>query len=274
MFINIIEQLPVRPRKQVLKSLIGSLNSSIIGYVRGHIRNSKYENASRDGQEQSIDKYNEAMAAQLEHVADAQALKDMGLNVTMEPLDVARHLEAIRGWAIESLVDMASHPNDVPLTISDTIKFQLNSEPNINEPALKALALALQMDLEALRAAKVKVLQDDRDELLDMSGQIIDLAEHLGVDSMEAEEAFSGLPVQIQYKLAATLANGIKKSGDSALAALLRYNRLESAGDITMIKDAHRQVYDWIKAFTQTNLVALTEYQDNGGKLAEVAPLS
>lgn len=274
MFPNFIAQLPTQPRKMVLKSLIGSLNSSIIGYVRGHIRNSRYENVSRAPTEPTIDVFNEALAEQQESLHDARALKEMGLDAVMPAIEVAHKLETVRCWAIEELTSLATHPADVPLTIKNTIEFQIKREPDINEPALKALAQAIQVDLDALKAAKVKMHQDDRDELIDMQGQIIDTVSDLDIEGIDVEDAIDSLPVHLRYKLMATLATSIKKAGDKALQSLLRYNRLESAGDITMIKATHAEVYAAIQELTNKEAVSLGEYQDRGGRLVEVLPMS
>lgn len=271
---TIIASLPTQPRKQVLKSFIGSLNSSIIGYVRGHIRNSRYENVSRAPTEPTIDTFNEALSEQLEAAHDVQALKDMGLDTVMPAIEVAHKLEAVRCWAIEELTSLATHPADVPLTIKNTIEFQIKREPDINEPALKALAQAIQIDLGALKATKVKMHQDDRDELIDMQGQIIDTVSDLDIEGIDVEDAIDSLPVHLRYKLMATLATSIKKAGDKALQSLLRYNRLESAGDITMIKATHAEVYAAIQELANKEAVSLGEYQDRGGRLVEVLPMS
>lgn len=274
MFPNFIAQLPTQPRKLVLKSLIGSLNSSIIGYVRGHIRNSRYENVSRAPTEPTIDAFNEALAEQQESLHDVQALKEMGLDAVMPAIEVAHKLETVRCWAIEELTSLATHPADVPLTIKNTIEFQIKREPDINEPALKALAQAIQVDLDALKAVKVKMHQDDRDELIDMQGQIIDTVSDLDIEGIDVEDAIDSLPVHLRYKLMATLATSIKKAGDKALQSLLRYNRLESAGDITMIKATHAEIYAAIQELTNKEAVSLGEYQDRGGRLVEVLPMS
>lgn len=273
-FTTLVAQLPTQPRKQVLKSVIGSLNSSIIGYVRGHIRNSKYDNISRAAEEPTIDALNEALAEQAEALHDAQALRDMGLKTMMPAIEVAHRLEAIRCWAINELASMASHPADVPLTIKDTIDFQLKREPDINEPALKALAQAINIDLEAIKAAKLKMYADDRAELLDMSGQILDTIGSLDVDGIAADDACDELPAHLRYKMLAVLAQAIEKSGDKALASLLRYNRLESAGDITLIKATHASVYAELRTLYKQETESLNDYVERGGRLIEVTPLS
>lgn len=267
------QALPTIPRKQVLKSLIGSLNSSIIGYVRGHIRNSKYENISRAPDAPTVDAFNEALAEQNEHANDVKALSDMGLDSVMPAIEVAHKLEVIRCWAVNTLTELATHPADIPLTIKNTIEFQIKREPDINEPALKALATALQLDVEALRAAKVKMHEDDRAELIDMQGQIIDAVGDLDVDGIDADDAYESLPAHLRYKLLGSLALAIKKSGDKALQTLLRYNRLESAGDITLIKNAHAEVYSAVQALAIKEATTLDQYQERGGRLAEVVPM-
>lgn len=271
---TLIASLPTQPRKFVLKSLIGSLNSSIIGYVRGHIRNSRYDNISRAPSEPTIDAFNEALAEQAESAHDVQALKDMGLDTLMPPIEVAHKLEAIRCWAIEELASLATHPADAPLTIKNTIEFQIKREPDINEPALKALAQAIQVDLDALKAAKIKMHQDDRDELIDMQGQILDTIGDLDVDVLDSDDAYESLPAHLRYKLLATLAAAVRKAGDKALQTLLRYNRLESAGDISLIKATHAEVYEALQSLVRRESTQIEEYQERGGRLAEVTPMA
>lgn len=280
MHINVtstILSLPVMPRKGLLKTLIGSLNSSIISYTRGHIRQSRYENISNQAEAPTIDAFNEAMADIHEESADRKALEDMGLNTAMPNIEIARKLDVVRLWAIGELAALANHPSDVALTVRDTITFQIKSSPDINEPALKALALALNQDFEVLKAAKLKLIEDERDELIKMAGQIIDTVHSLNssdeeeVDSAQADDAVSALPRHIQYKLGASVLRGLKKGGDKALASLLRYNRLESAGDIALIKGAHNELVVTMKAFAEQHIEELTAYQERGGQLAEIS---
>lgn len=280
MHINVtstILSLPVVPRKGLLKTLIGSLNSSIISYTRGHIRQSRYENISNQAEAPTIDAFNEAMADIHEESADRKALEDMGLNTAMPNIEIARKLDVVRLWAIGELAALANHPSDVALTVRDTITFQIKSSPDINEPALKALALALNQDFEVLKAAKLKLIEDERDELIKMAGQIIDTAHSLNsfdeeeVDAAQADDAVSALPRHIQYKLGASVLRGLKKGGDKALASLLRYNRLESAGDIALIKGAHNELVLAMKTFAEEHVEELTAYQERGGQLAEIS---
>jgi len=280
MHINVtstVLSLPVMPRKGLLKTLIGSLNSSIISYTRGHIRQSRYENISNQAEAPTIDAFNEAMADIHEESADRKALEDMGLNTAMPNIEIARKLDVVRLWAIGELAALANHPSDVALTVRDTITFQIKSSPDINEPALKALALALNQDFEVLKAAKLKLIEDERDELIKMAGQIIDTVHSLNsfdeeeVDAAEADDAVSALPRHIQYKLGASVLRGLKKGGDKALASLLRYNRLESAGDIALIKGAHNELALAMKTFAEEHVEELTAYQERGGQLAEIS---
>lgn len=279
MHINVtstVLSLPVMPRKGLLKTLIGSLNSSIISYTRGHIRQSRYENISNQAEAPTIDAFNEAMADIHEESADRKALEDMGLNTAMPNIEIARKLDVVRLWAIGELAALANHPSDVALTVRDTITFQIKSSLDINEPALKALALALNQDFEVLKAAKLKLIEDERDELIKMAGQIIDTVHSLNsfdeeeVDAAEADDAVSALPRHIQYKLGASVLRGLKKGGDKALASLLRYNRLESAGDIALIKGAHNELVLAMKMFAEEHVEELTAYQERGGQLAEI----
>ena len=106
MHINVtstVLSLPVMPRKGLLKTLIGSLNSSIISYTRGHIRQSRYENISNQAEAPTIDAFNEAMADIHEESADRKALEDMGLNTAMPNIEIARKLDVVRLWAIGEL---------------------------------------------------------------------------------------------------------------------------------------------------------------------------
>jgi hypothetical protein len=280
MFTTLFNSLPIIPKKQVLKMTIGSLNSSVIGFVRSHIRQSQYENISRTGETPTIDKFNEAMSQMSEASADAQAMSDMGLDVQMKAIDVATHLNVLRCFLIGKLADAAQLPQDVPLTIEETLTFQITREPDINEPSLKALAKAVNIDLDALKAAKVKMHADDRAELIDMQDQITDLIKTLDApeddDTLDvtAEASFDALPVQIRYKLMSTIARNLSKAGDKALATLLRFNRLEAAGDIQLIKAVHADVVAWIANFSKQNADALNAYSERGGQLPEVAAMN
>jgi hypothetical protein len=280
MFTQAFSSLPLIPKKQVLKMMIGSLNSSVIGYVRSHIRSSQYENSSRDGTEQSIDKFNEALSQVSEREADAQAMADMGLGVQMPSIQVAEHLNVLRHFLISELAKAAQLPSDVPLTIEETLTFQITRTPDINEPALRALAKAVQIDFDALKTAKVKMFEDDRLELIDMQDQISDVVKMLDAPDDDnalaaaAEEAFDALPVQIRYKLVSTLARNFSKAGDKALGTLLRFNRLEAAGDIQLIKAAHAELVAWLAQFSKQHGDELNSYIERGGQLPEVAAMT
>ena len=272
-FTAAFDDLPANARKTALKSVIGSLNSSIIGYVRTHIRSSRFENISREVTRPTIDDYNNAQAQIGEATADDRALNDMGLAHRVPAIEIARRLEVLRGWCTVKLADVAKGVNDVPLSIGNTLQFQLSREPNINAPALKALAAALELDVEALTAAKVKMHNDDLTELQDMAGQIETLiAEFPESDDDEgiAEEAFEQLPVQLQYKLMATLTTACDKASARALQDLLRFNRIAAAGDIALIKGVCRQVNTWGSNFITKHESEINEYVDRGGRLAEM----
>ena len=276
-FTAVFEALPINARKSALKSLTGSLNSSIIGYVRTHIRQSRYENVSREPSAPTIDTFNDAMSQIDERVADQRALNDMGLAQQVPAISTAHSLELVRNFCVMQLADIARTPNDTPLSIDDTLNFQLSREPNINEPALKALAAALDLDVDALKAAKVKMFNDDRTELVDMRDQIADIVREFDIDGCEDEEhveaAFAALPAQLQYKLMATLTTSLKKSSERALQDLLRFNRIAAAGDIQLIKAVCKEINAWGRNFAVSHSVELDAFIERGGQLAEMATL-
>jgi len=273
-FLSHIDGVSTKSRKHVLKSFIGSLNASLIGFVRGHIRNSRYENISRSAEAPTIDAFNEALADHNEFAADAEALTSMGLRTTMAAIDVAWRLETLRVWAIGQLAEIANNPSDIPLTIANTLDFQIRRKPDINIAALKAVAQAINIDYDTLHAAKVKMFEDDTRELIDMRGQIIDTIAGLDVSDVTPDHAFDSLPAHLRYKLVAAVAVALKKAADKALTDLLRYNRIDSAGDITLIKAAHAGVLADLKALYDKESHALGEYIERGGRLLEVEPLA
>lgn len=276
MITSFINDLPKKAQKQVLKSVIGSLNSSIIGYARGHIRASKFENISRADHVPTIDDYNDAEAAIAESNVSQHLAELAGLTPMMPPLIIAEKLSIIRNWLAELLIQYASTEYDVPLSIGNTIAFQIKRSPAVNEAALHALADAMSLDFDTLKLLKVKVQDDDKTELTEIAGQIITLCEKFDgkfCDELEIEQVFDSLPVHIQYKFTLAITKALEKAEMNALMDLLKYNRLDGAADSKMIKATKNTIIRWMVQFSTENSTTLDEFVSRGGNLPSIPTL-
>lgn len=278
---TILSTLPHSVQKNVIKTFAGSINSSIIGYARSHIRKSRYENISRDltGDERpTIDRYNEARSAEDVDTAMRLSMEDNGAAPAsnMPPLEVAQHLAFIRAHLSEEMIAMAAHPRDALLSLEDTLAFQISRAPNIDRPALTKLidVLDLQVDVEELVAIKQRELKRDREELIDMRGQIMDLTSSFDfiIDASsgaEVEALFDKLPAPIQYRLVVSIGRALQSTGKQALSRIMRGN-LDAAGDVKMIAPVIEDCRDWLQELYRKHSSELDAFSERGGSLPEL----
>lgn len=268
---QIHHNLPKIVSKSIIKSMIGSLNATAIAYARMHLR---YDRKADLDEVPTIDKLNDEMAAVAEQIERARVAAEMGHAIQMPTAELIERLMALRSFYVDRLLQMKDATNDMPLTIPETLKFQMERQPDSNDTLLVTLAEAVEIDVELLRAAQVKMINDDAADLRANVGRIADyLGQFCDVDTEFDDEAveanFAALPKHVQYKLISAAIRAHDKSTQKAMIHLLR-GKLDAAGDIKMLKANREDIITWLKDFTHVNQVALDEYVDRGGMLPEI----
>lgn len=278
-----IQDLIGFPRKQVLSSIVGSLNMSFIGYIRGHIRQSEIENISAKATVPTNDDYNEGRAADQEKIDNRKAVAAMGYDEPIPPLEIARYFATMRAWAAVEMLSKARidkdgnvNPFDMPQSIADSIKWQLSRKHVVDQLQVRQLAEATGIDRDILIARSVKLHEDDLDQLRKQEGQILNYAEEMhsvDVDEVDAENAYDQLPAHLRYKVLVTASNALGKAYLKTVDALLRRSSTEALSDIGMIKANQHEVVDSINQLMLKHDSELTAFVERGGDLVDVKRL-
>lgn len=269
MITTIHHNLPQNISKQVLKSVIGSLNATAIAYARGYLRFNPVENIADRVDVPTIDDYNDALADTSAATESANHSELMGFTKPMANDELCERLMVCRNYLSEKLKNMAQFANDQPLTIKETIKFQIERQPDNNDELLDALAAAVEIDAETLKAARIKMINDDRADLVKSAGKVITFLEAFDGayhEHDQVEELFAGMPAHVQYKLIASGIRAHDKAADKAMVALLR-GRLDAAAELKLIKGSKKDLIIWINTFASMNRAALDAYVERGGML-------
>lgn len=267
--------LPGIVSKSIVKSMIGSLNATAIAYARMHLRNSARAAASAHPDDvPTIDQLNDEMAAVAQEIERARIADEMGHAIQMPTGELIERLMALRSFYVDVLMQQKATANDMPLTIAETVKFQMDRGPDNNDSLLVLLAEAVDMDVDMLRAAKVQMQQDDAADLranaakvVDYLGQYCDVDKEFDDDAVEAN--FAALPKHVQYKLIGASIRAHDSARKKAMVQLLR-GKIDAAGDIKMLNANRADICTWLKDFSQVNQVALDEYVERGGMLPEI----
>ena len=266
-------ELPVIVSKQILKSMIGSLNATAIAYARGHLRFAPTEQSVSADEVNTIDKYNDAQAALAEAEERKHAATGMGFNVQMQSGELAQRLMYLRGFFAQELLRMQSTANDIPLSIAETVKFQMERQPTTDEALIEALAAACELDPEMLKAAKLDMDKSDAADLKANAGKIISylgqMEDNEVDDAARVEASCDELPAHVVYKLMFAAVRAYDKACKRALQALLR-GKIDAAGDLKMIKAMHAEALVWLKTLATARAAELGEYLERGGSLPEI----
>lgn len=262
--------LPTVISKSIIKSMIGSLNATAIAYTRMHLRYGIRELPEVP----TIDDLNDEMAAVDEQISRDYATASQGFNVPMATPELIQRLMELRDFFNSCLVQMKTDNNDTALTIAETVKFQMGRPSTTNDEMIEALAAAVDMDPELLKAAQLKMNVDDAADLKANAGRIVDhLSQFDGVilefDDSDVEINFSKLPAHVQYKLVFAALRAHDKAKQKAMISLLR-GKLDAAGDIKMLTAHHTELTVWLTTFAKANRVELDAYQERGGTLPAI----
>lgn len=287
MISTIHHDLPLNVSKQIIKSIIGSLNATAIAYARGHLRFNAIENivSRKEDEVPTIDDYNDAQNAIDEAVTrNTEVAPGMGFTVEMQSGELAENLMRIRSFFAAWLEQHKAVQNDVPLSIADTVKFQMARQPTNDDAMIEALAAAVDIDPELLKHTKLKMEATDAADLKANAGKIItylEAFEQYGTDGAghkvhvtsdddaRLESMFDKLPAHVQYKLMSAAIRAHEKAQEKALMALLR-GKLDAAGDIKMVKAHRADLLAWLVTFSRAKRVQLDAYLERGGVLMEI----
>ena len=262
--------------KSIIKAMIGSINATVIAYTRGHL---KFGHKPKDDAVRTIDDHNDEIAAVADALQRERFAVDAGLETQMPTGELIERLMSIRAFFSHRLENMAASKNDTPLTIAETVQFQLSRTPDNSDAHIGAIVLALGDDFditpEMLKMAKLKMDTDDASELRAYAGRIVDyLGQYSEVDFEFEDEVvddnFDTLPAHVRYKLISAAIRAHDKASQKALITLLRKGTLDAAGDIKMIKANKTLLLNWLIKFSQDNRHTLDAYLERGGQLMEI----
>lgn len=273
MITTFFHNVPKSVARNLIKGMIGSFNASAIAYTRAYLRQSEFERIGDRDEAPTIDDYNDTLNLQDEqHEADA-ARSGMGFRAQMQPEEIAERFCVLRGYLVGKLAEYANDPKrDVALSFKETLDFQIARSADGNKDALEALALAVEIEVELLKAAQLKMVEDDRADLKKRYGQILSFVEQFDGSILENDEAqalFDGFPAHVQYKIAGAVMRAYKKQIEREMMALIRGN-LDAAGNVKMLRGSVEEMKLWVKSFSLEHRSELNDYTDNGGVLPDL----
>ena len=188
-----INSLPTRAGKTVLKSLVASLNQSIIGYARSHIRAEKYaapvrevlpsdklaaELAAEHGTP-TFDDHNEAEIKKLAEGEGNDFIKNAGLPVADTPLELCQRFTTLRNWLEEMLEGMADFDPvyNAPFTVANSLVYQIERIPQPNMDEIRAKAILHNIPVASLISRSIQAAMDNFTELTRDQARILGIYE-------------------------------------------------------------------------------------------------
>jgi hypothetical protein len=276
--------LPMNVSKQIIKSLIGSLNATAIAYARGHLRYNAVENiadyvsrcptSTPSTRRRTMSKKNSSSNTV---VADG-----MGFEVQMQSGELAENLMRLRGYFAAFLEQHKAQQNDVPLSIAETVKFQMSRPSTNNDDMLEALADAVDIDVDMLKAAQLKMVTDDVADLKANAGKVVtyleafesydkDAAGHVVAvcveDETSIESMFDTLPAHVQYKL---MFAAIARPRQGAAESRCRHSCVASSMQPATSRCSRAiapRLNAWLGTFMLAKRTQLDAYMERGGVL-------
>lgn len=273
MITTFFHNVPKSVARNLIKGMIGSFNASAIAYTRSYLRQSEFERVGDKDEAPTIDDYNDTLNLQDEADEADAARSGMGFRTQQSAQEIAERFCVLRGYLVGKLAEFANDPKrDVALSFEETLDFQIARSADGNKDALEALALAVDIDVDLLKAANLKMVEDDRADLKKRRGQILTFVESFDGSILESDEAqhmFDGFPAHVQYKIAGAVMRAYKKQIEREMMALIRGN-LDAAGNVKMLRGCNDELKLWVKSFSLEHRSELNEYTDNGGTLPEL----
>lgn len=263
--------LPLRAKKQVLRSLVASLNQSIIGYARSHIRDMKYAPVS---EVPTNDLRNEQLAEADETAQTARFMTDAGQAPRIEPLVQCQRVTILRNWLAEQIMitDGYNPQYDAPFNVANSLAYQIDRAPSTDESAILKLAESTGIAVERLRRAGVTMHDDERTDLIKNSNRILAVYDDCSaseplLDEAQVEALIDELPVQLVYKLGIKINTLLIAASDRAVELMLKPQQRgskEAAGDVKLIDVARAEHFKLLTAFDKQHAAELDAYAERG----------
>lgn len=290
-FLDFIDHLATtaQARRYVMWSMANSLNSYIIANLQAHLRaqdrklnevNQDVEYLSSLGLDQkTIDAFNEQKTMLDELRANADNLVEQGFEAPVPPIETAERLVNLRAYIADRMEATAKTVRDLAQPISDSIAYRLSRRPSVDEGLVMRWYIACdgKVPVDELRRVAMKQLLSDRKTLMGQAGQIVDLAKQLGwksvPDAAEVEGIFDELPVHVKYKLLGGIVRTLNVAMANEVAAFIRFNRLDSITNRTLIQAVLNSYIDAFEKFGAANADALIEYESRGSRLPTLEEL-
>ncbi len=276
-----IAQLPIRAQRMVMKSLVATINQSIIGYARSHIKALKYaergetlpseqvsnEQAAIHGTNTFDNLNREEIGKDLKSESD-RFMNDAGNEIVETPLQLCRKFSVLRNW-LEQMLEAPLDYNpryDAPYSVANSLAFNIMREPQTNTLELTAMAEATSISLARLQAVGMKQVEDGHTELKDNASRILGIyddcsaygenmfeldAERFNIDKQTQEDIgntnfeilFASIPVQSQYKLGIKMNESMITASNDCVKLMLnpRQRGSREAAGDVKIIDAARE---------------------------------
>ena len=283
MFIeSTIKALPTRGQKQVLKSLIGYLNASIIGYARAHIKASTIELKSEAGylveRPDHIDNYDVVRLQEQAEKERNKFMENTGLTIQVKPIEIFEKVVDLRQM-LEAMLVTTEDFNplyDSAYGVINSLTFQIQRAPQEDISALEKLAQATGIDVERLKAANGANNESSKKQLVNDAAAIVALyddrtgisntdlnsaikkgmtreeaLEEMGIDIHTVDALFQTLPIHVKYKIGIKLYDAMKTASDRAVELMLRPQRgaREAAADVKIIDALIEEFHPQLVAF-------------------------
>jgi len=281
-FIDLLSTTP-QARRYAMWATANLLNNFIIANCQAHLRseaiklrevNQDVEFLSELGLDQNtIDRFNEQKALLDELRANSANLLEQGFEVPVPAIETAERLVNVRSYIADKMKATATTMRDLAQPIAESIVFRLSKTPAVDEKMVMRWHIACdgKIPVEELRRVSLKQQLTDRQQLLDQSGQIVDLAKTLAWKSIpneaELEGVFDALPVHVRYRLIGGVVRTLNVAMANEVAAFIRFNRLDSISNRAIIQAALDGYITFFKQFSSDNADALIAYEERGSRL-------
>jgi len=226
-----IEGLPSNIRQQVLFSIVGSLNSSLVGIAQGIARRIQ----ANDTPVLDLDPFEiKTMLAGMDN---------------RDGTEQARKINALAQHWRDDLIALTDKPSNGSL--GNTIDFMINQPRQLDEDLAKAALKAA--GLPDVPTALIKVRFDDQQKkkseaLAAQRGEIEWIIEQGLCDQdddgylLEAGNVFSNLDENLQQRISEKLVSALERTRDTAVVAVLNRDKRWSFGDLPVIGAAIAEV--------------------------------
>lgn len=301
MFItHTIALLPLRAQKQVLKTLVASMNQSVIKHARAHIREEKRASraevltSDRLNNERALelgvptfDQFNEIEVQKIAKGEGDSFLENSGGVIPEEPLVSCIRATALRNFLVARLENTEDYNDvyDAAFGVANSLAFNIERMPNPDLDAIKRQAEATGIAYERLVSAGAMDAARGRDALIKDRDRILGIYEQcsMGEDTIgksvtpiSAEDMSEGidtwienliqeLPAPDQFKLGVKVDEIIVRAASDAVTLMMRPRQRGSntaASDVVLIDSARAQHFKQLSTFEKKNASALDAYAD------------